>query len=157
MINPFGFIYVEERAKNGDLDVQQRLRPKRASALSSGFDLASASREPIILRKGERTLVPTGIALCIAGGFEAQVRPRSGLAIKHGITVLNAPGTIDADYTGEVKVILVNHSSEDFVIDFGMRIAQLVIAKVETLDLALLTELKETERGEQGFGTSGIH
>lgn len=157
MASDFRFIFVDERVKSGNSEVRERLTPKRASLHSSGFDLASSSLEPIVLKKGERALVSTGIAIAMRGGYEAQVRPRSGLALKHGITVLNAPGTIDADYRGEVKVILVNHGDQDFCIEFGMRIAQLVIARVELPQAMFVDQLDETERGEQGFGSSGVN
>src|SRR5690606_31301795 len=105
---------------------------------------------------GARALVPTGIAVALPAGYEAQVRPRSGLAAKHGVTVLNAPGTIDADYRGEIKVILINHSPEPFVITRGMRIAQLVIAPVTQAQWRIVEELDDTSRGAGGFGSTGI-
>lgn len=153
----FGFIFVDPRAVSGDKDVQEKLLPRRATVHSSGFDLASSSSERILIRKGERALVPTGIAIALTDGYEAQIRPRSGLALKNGITVLNAPGTIDADYRGELKVVLINHGDQDFWIDFGMRIAQLVIAKVEMAEFVMVEHLGDTHRGEQGFGSSGVH
>lgn len=152
-MSEFQFVFV-----NGyDLDEANKLLPRRATPHASGFDLASASKEPIVIRVGERVLVPTGIAIALPHGFEAQIRPRSGLSLKNGITVLNAPGTIDSDYRGEIKVVLINHGSVDFQIEFGMRIAQLVIARVEMTELVLVPELCETSRGEQGFGSSGLH
>lgn len=125
---------------------------------SAGLDLpaAVAEGEEITLKPSERTLVPTGMAMALPSGYEAQVRPRSGLAAKHGISVLNTPGTIDADYRGEVKVILQNFGKEDFVISRGMRIAQMVIAPVTQAKLIAVSELGETERGEGGFGSTGV-
>lgn len=156
MSNHFGFSFVHEMAKAGDESAREKLTPRRASVHSAGFDLASSSADRIVIKAGERALVPTGIAIALSYGFEAQVRPRSGLALKNGVTVLNAPGTIDADYRGEIKVILINHGDQDFVIDFGMRIAQLVIAKVEMAELVATETLGETQRGAQGFGSSGV-
>jgi dUTP pyrophosphatase len=129
--------------------------PAYASAGSSGLDLLAAVPSAVTLEPGERRLVPTGCALELPPGFEAQVRPRSGLALKHGVTVLNAPGTIDSDYRGEVGVILVNHGSEPFVIQRGERIAQLVLARVERLEWQVAEELGETGRGSGGFGSTG--
>ena len=108
------------------------------------------------LAPGERALVPCGIALALPAGYEAQVRPRSGLALRHGVTVLNAPGTIDADYRGEVKVPLINLGSEAFVVEPGMRIAQMVIAAVPTVNIIETESLDETERGQGGFGSTGL-
>jgi len=119
------------------------------------MDLRANLDEPITLQPLQRTLVPTGLFMALPAGYEAQVRPRSGLAIKKGITVLNTPGTIDADYRGEVCVILINLSSEPFVINDGERIAQMVIARHEQPELIQVTELNETERGAGGFGHSG--
>jgi len=122
---------------------------------AAGMDLRANLDEAITLKPLERALVSTGLFLELPEGFEAQVRPRSGLAIKHGITVLNSPGTIDADYRGEVKVILVNLSNETFVIDDGERIAQLIVAKHEHVEWNEVAELMETERGAGGFGSTG--
>jgi dUTP pyrophosphatase len=127
--------------------------PAYATHGSAGLDLRAA--EAFTLKSGERALVPTGIAIALPQGFEAQVRPRSGLAVKHGVTVLNAPGTIDADYRGEIKVPLINHGVEDFVIARGDRIAQMVIAPVTVASLSEVDRLEETERGSGGFGSSG--
>ncbi len=121
-----------------------------------GLDLAAAVAEPFTLAPGERKLIPTGFALAIPLGYEGQVRPRSGLALKHGITVLNSPGTIDPDYRGEVKVLLVNHGSEAFVVTPGDRIAQLVICPVARAELVLVTSLDETARGSGGYGSTGV-
>jgi len=120
------------------------------------MDLRASLDQAIIIKPMERILVPTGLCIELPVGFEAQVRPRSGLAIKNGITVLNSPGTIDADYRGEVKVILINLSKEDFVINDGDRIAQMVVAKHETIQWIEVEELDESERGAGGFGSSGI-
>ncbi len=130
--------------------------PNYATALSAGMDLCAAIDQDIVLGSGERVLVKTGLALALPQGYEAQVRPRSGLALKNGITVLNSPGTIDADYRGEVGVILINLSKENFIISRGMRIAQMVIAKVEQAELELCEDLNQTDRGEGGFGSTGI-
>ena len=129
--------------------------PQYATGLSAGMDLRANLEAPIILKPLQRCLVPTGIFMALPEGFEAQVRPRSGLAIKKGIGVLNSPGTIDADYRGEVCVILVNLSSEDFVIEDGERIAQMVIARYEQAEWQEVDALDETERGEGGFGHTG--
>lgn len=132
------------------------LAPKRHSELASGFDLASAHKEDRVVKPQERLLIATGVALAIPGGFEGQVRSRSGLALKHGVVVLNSPGTIDADYRGELKVIVANLSQEDFVISFGMRIAQLVIAPVCLPHLKEVPILGESLRGDGGFGSTGM-
>lgn len=129
--------------------------PAYATPLSAGVDLKANLSEAITLKPLERSLVPTGLFLAIPAGYEAQVRPRSGLAAKHGITVLNSPGTIDADYRGEVKVILVNLSPEPFVIEPGERIAQLVVARCEQVSWEEVERLDETERGAGGFGSTG--
>jgi dUTP pyrophosphatase len=129
------------------------LIPERATAQSAGLDLKSSI--DVVIARGARALVPTGIALALPEGYEGQVRPRSGLALKHGVTCLNSPGTIDADYRGEVKVILVNHGEEPFAITRGMRIAQLVIASVAPVTLEVVAALDETTRGGGGFGSTG--
>ena len=128
--------------------------PKYQTKLSAGMDISANLTEGITLRPLERKLIPTGLFLELPEGFEAQVRPRSGLALKHGITVLNSPGTIDADYRGEVGVILVNLSAEDFTINSGDRIAQMVIAKYETAEWQNADALNETARGAGGFGST---
>jgi len=130
--------------------------PHYETIASAGMDLRSSISEPITLKPLERTIVKTGLFIELPIGIEAQVRPRSGLAAKKGITVLNAPGTIDADYRGEIGVILVNLSNEDFIIENGERIAQLVIAKHERVDWVSVDELSETTRGEGGFGSTGL-
>lgn len=129
--------------------------PQYATGLSAGVDVRSASETPIELKPLARAMVPTGLFLEIPAGYEVQVRPRSGLAAKKGVTVLNAPGTIDADYRGEVCVILVNLSSETFVIEKGERIAQLVLSRYEQIEWEEADELSSTERGEGGFGSTG--
>lgn len=130
--------------------------PKYQTELSAGMDLYANIDEPITLKSLERTLVKTGLFISLPKGYEAQIRPRSGLAFKNGISVLNTPGTIDADYRGEIGVILVNLSSQDFTINDGDRIAQMVIAKHETAIWQEVENLDETERGEGGFGSSGV-
>jgi dUTP pyrophosphatase len=120
------------------------------------MDLRANIDEPIVLHPMERRLIPTGLFIALPEGYEAQVRPRSGLALKHGLTVLNAPGTIDADYRGEVGVVLINLSQEDFVINAGERIAQMVIARHEQAQFHLVEELDETERGAGGYGHTGV-
>ena len=129
--------------------------PAYATPLSAGMDLRAALEAPVTLRPLERTLVPTGLFIALPAGYEAQVRPRSGLAAKHGITVLNTPGTIDADYRGEIKVILVNLSDTPFEIVPGERIAQLVVARHERVEWEETDSLDETERGSGGFGSTG--
>jgi dUTP pyrophosphatase len=129
--------------------------PFYATEQSAGMDLQAANNETVILHPGDVILVPTGIAIALPEGFEAQIRPRSGLALKHRVTVLNAPGTIDADYRGEIKVMLINHGSEPFHIARGMRIAQMVIAQYIQAGIALVDSLDETERGTGGFGSTG--
>lgn len=130
--------------------------PEYATALAAGLDVRANNPEPIVLKPLERAMVPTGLFIEIPAGYEVQVRPRSGLAAKKGVTVLNAPGTIDADYRGEVCVILVNLSNADFVIEKGERIAQLVLAKHERIDWECVNELASSERGEGGFGSTGV-
>lgn len=133
-----------------------QLLPRYATAQSAGMDLRANLDAPIVLRPMQRQLVPTGLHIALADGYEAQVRPRSGLALKHGITVLNTPGTIDADYRGEVKVLLVNFSDEEFVINDGECIAQMVIARYEQASFEQVDELDETDRGSGGYGHTGI-
>ena len=129
--------------------------PNYETLLSAGMDLRAVTENPITLAPLERTIVKTGLFIALPGGYEAQVRPRSGLAAKKGITVLNAPGTIDADYRGEIGVILVNLSKDEFVIENGDRVAQLVIAKYERAEWNNVDELSETSRGSGGFGSTG--
>ncbi|MCQ2059483.1 MAG: dUTP diphosphatase [Bacteroidaceae bacterium] len=130
--------------------------PQYATALSAGVDLRANIDTPIVLKPLQRVLVPTGLFIALPAGFEAQVRPRSGLALKKGVTVLNTPGTIDADYRGEIGVIMVNLSDADFVIEDGERIAQMVIARYEQVDWKQVDSLDQTERGAGGFGHSGV-
>lgn len=130
--------------------------PTYATLQSAGADLVAAIEEDIILNPGSHVLVKTGIAIALPEGFEAQIRPRSGLALKHGITVLNAPGTIDADYRGEVGVILANLSQEPFTISRGMRIAQMIIATYSQAHFTLVDDLEDSARGEGGFGSTGV-
>ena len=130
--------------------------PQYATPLSAGMDLRANLDAPVVLRPLERRLIPTGLRIALPEGYEAQVRPRSGLALKKGITVLNTPGTVDADYRGEVGVILINLAQEDFVVEDGERIAQMVIARHEQAELVEVSVLSETERGAGGFGHSGV-
>lgn len=130
--------------------------PAYATAQSAGLDLMAAIEGEIVLAPGSRQLIPTGLAIALPAGFEAQVRPRSGLALKHGITVLNSPGTIDADYRGEVKVLLVNHGAEPFRLQRGDRVAQMVVAPVTRIVWVTVAALDETERGTGGYGSTGI-
>ena len=130
--------------------------PAYATHQSAGLDLRANLSEPIVLRPLERALVPTGLHIALPDGYEAQVRPRSGLALRHGITVLNTPGTIDADYRGELKVLLVNFSNDDFVVNDGERIAQMVVARYEQVQFETVSVLDETERGEGGYGHTGV-
>lgn len=130
--------------------------PAYATEQSAGMDLRANIDEPVTLRPLERRLIPTGLHIALPPGYEAQVRPRSGLALKAGITVLNAPGTIDADYRGEVGVVLINLSDRDFVVNDGERIAQMVIARHEKAELVLVGELDATGRGEGGYGHTGV-
>ncbi|MBP5550311.1 MAG: dUTP diphosphatase [Bacteroidales bacterium] len=129
--------------------------PEYATSLSAGLDLRANLDEPIVLGSLQRVLVPTGLFISLPEGYEAQVRPRSGLAAKKGITVLNSPGTIDADYRGEIKVILVNLSQEPFLVEDGERIAQMVVARHEQIQWEQVEVLDETDRGEGGFGSTG--
>ena len=130
--------------------------PAYATPQSAGMDLRANLDEPVTLRPMERRLIPTGLHIALPEGYEAQVRPRSGLALKHGLTVLNTPGTIDADYRGEIGVVLINLSQDDFVVEDGERIAQMVIARHEQGDFVVVEQLDETERGEGGYGHTGV-
>jgi len=129
--------------------------PGYASPGAAGLDLMAALDSPEILECGGHAVIPTGIAIALPAGFEGQVRPRSGLAARHGITVLNAPGTVDADYRGEIKVVLVNHGPAPFTVERGARIAQLVIARHARISWSLTDSLPETQRGQSGFGSTG--
>lgn len=130
--------------------------PKYMTEGSVGMDLYASVTSPIAIEKGEIKLIPTGICLEIPEGFEGQVRPRSGLALKHGITLLNAPGTIDWDYRGEIKVIMINLGSETFIVNRGERIAQIVFNKVEKPSIEIIDKIRETGRGNGGFGSTGV-
>ena len=153
--------FVNEKDKVGTMKIRVINRshhalPAYATVLSAGMDLRANLTEPIVLKPLARCLVPTGLYIALPEGYEAQVRPRSGLALKKGITVLNSPGTIDADYRGEIGVILVNLSAEEFVIEDGERIAQMVIARYEQTEWELVDTLDDTERGAGGFGHTGV-
>jgi dUTP pyrophosphatase len=130
--------------------------PRYQTALSAGADVRAAVTEPLVLAPGDRIPVPTGLRMAIPAGFEVQVRPRSGLALRHGVTVPNAPGTIDADYRGELMVLLANYGAEPFTIQRGDRVAQLVVAPVVQARLEVVTSLDATERGSGGFGSTGV-
>lgn len=130
--------------------------PAYATAQSAGLDLQAAVTAPVVLQPGARALIPTGLAIALPAGYEAQVRPRSGLALKQGVTVLNSPGTIDADYRGEIGVILINHADQPFTIERGLRIAQMVVARYEQVAWNPVESLDETARGAGGFGSTGI-
>jgi len=141
-----------KRLANGEgLDL-----PRYETALAAGCDVRAAVTEPLVLKPGMRFMVPTGIAIALPKGWEAQMRPRSGLAAKHGVSCVNAPGTIDADYRGELKVILINHGAEDFTIHRGDRIGQMVIAPVWQAQFEEVEDLDETARGQGGFGSTGV-
>ena len=143
-------VQLKRLAGNEDIEI-----PRKMSELASGFDLYAAVAKEMVLSPGERALVPTGIAIAMPGGLEAQIRPRSGLAFKHGITCLNTPGTIDADYRGEIKVLLINLGQEPFTITRNERIAQMVFQIVPEVELTQVDELSETVRGAGGFGHTG--
>ncbi|MEA3267430.1 MAG: dUTP diphosphatase [Candidatus Fermentibacteria bacterium] len=143
-------ILVKQTAGNEDLPL-----PEPATLYSAGVDLRAAVQNTVYIPQGEIMLIPTGIQVAIPHGFEWQIRPRSGLALKHGVTVLNSPGTIDSDYRGQVGVILINHGSEPFAVKRGDRIAQAVLAAVEFVEMKAAEELPDTARGEGGFGHTG--
>jgi len=136
-------------------DAQDLPLPTRHSAMAAGLDLCANVQAPLVISPGGRALAPTGICIALPMGYEAQVRPRSGLALRHGVTVLNAPGTVDADYRGEISVLLVNHGAEDFVVQRGDRVAQLVVARVEMVDFVAVAQLPESGRGGDGYGSTG--
>ncbi|PIE58763.1 MAG: dUTP diphosphatase [Desulfobulbus propionicus] len=144
------FMWLDEKAA-ADLSL-----PAYASPLAAGMDVAAAITEPLCIAPGARCLIPTGFSVAIPPGYEIQVRPRSGLAVKHGITVINAPGTIDADYRGEVKIGLVNLSSEPFTVHRGDRIAQMIVAPIASARLECVSALADTVRGSGGFGHTGL-
>ncbi|MEE9347095.1 MAG: dUTP diphosphatase [Robiginitomaculum sp.] len=146
-------IEMKQLSHFGDLQM-----PAFETRLAAGADLRAALPEgqTLVLEPGARALVPTGLAMALPAGYEAQIRPRSGLAYKHGVTVLNSPGTIDADYRGEVKILLINHGSKPFTITRGERVAQMVIAPITQADFTAVEALSETARGEGGFGSTGV-
>ncbi len=146
---------MESTLKVNIINQSENELPEYATAMSAGMDLKANISDAIVLNPLERTLVPTGLFIELPEGYEAQIRPRSGLAAKHGITVLNSPGTIDADYRGEIKVILVNLSNVPFTINPSERIAQMIVAKHETIQWQYTEQLSETTRGEGGFGHTG--
>lgn len=129
--------------------------PQFETAQSAGMDLRANIDTPVVLQPGDRALIPTGIAMALPEGFEAQIRPRSGLAYKHGVTVLNSPGTIDADYRGDVGVLLINHGNEPFTVEDGMRVAQMVVAQYSQFEWNEVEDLSSTDRGAGGFGSTG--
>lgn len=143
-------IFLEQTEEGKDLPI-----PKYMSEQAAGMDLYACVSDDIVLKKSEIKLISTGIKIALPEGYEAQIRPRSGLAFKHGITIVNSPGTIDADYRGEIKVIMINAGSKDFVIKRGERIAQMVINKIEQIDWEIVEKLEESIRGEGGFGHTG--
>lgn len=129
--------------------------PQFETAQSAGMDLRANIDAPVVLQPGDRALIPTGIAMALPDGFEAKIRPRSGLAYKHGVTVLNSPGTIDADYRGDVGVLLINHGKEPFTVEDGMRVAQMVVAQYSQFEWNEVEDLSSTDRGAGGFGSTG--
>ena len=148
---PDPIVSVQRLAHGADLPL-----PSYATAQSAGLDLMAAVGDEVTLAPGARQLIPTGLAIALPAGFEAQVRPRSGFALKYGITVLNSPGTIDADYRGEVQVLLINQGAQPFIIRRGDRIAQMVVAPVTQIAWNIVERLDETERGSGGYGSTGI-
>lgn len=151
-MNPTPAIKIRRLRPENDTDIPL---PRYMTAQSAGMDVCAANPEDWVLGPGEIKLIPTGFAMALAEGFEAQIRPRSGLAIKHGITLINSPGTIDADYRGEVKIPLINHGSDPFVIRRGARIAQMVIHQVHQAQFQIVDELDATSRNQGGFGSTG--
>ncbi|GMQ56962.1 dUTP diphosphatase [Vallitalea sediminicola] len=143
-------VYVEQTESGKILPL-----PKYMSEDAAGMDLYACLEEEVLLEKGKIKLIPTGLKIALPSGYEAQIRPRSGLALKHGISLVNTPGTIDADYRGEIKVIMINFGEDDFTIKHGERIAQMVINKIEQVDLEVVEGLENTERGSGGFGHTG--
>jgi dUTP pyrophosphatase len=148
--------FTDAAAAAGDEEARALLTPRRGTAHAAGLDVVAANTEAVVLEPGARALIPTGVRIALPNGYEAQVRPRSGLALKHGVTVLNGPGTIDADYRGEVGVILINHGEAAFEVLRGMRVAQLVVAAVSSPTVLVVDELEETGRGAGGFGSTGV-
>lgn len=151
-MNPRVTVLLTRRADCGDLPL-----PAYQTDGAAGLDLHAAVADSVTIAPGARRLVPCGVFIALPEGVEAQVRPRSGLALKHGVTLLNAPGTVDSDYRGELQVIVINHGAEPFVVARGMRIAQLVIARVEQAELVEVEQLPESRRGAGGFGHTGVH
>lgn len=143
-------VVIEQTEEGYDLPL-----PKYMSEQAAGMDLYACVQEDVTLKKGEIKLIPTGIKIALPSGYEAQIRPRSGLALKHGISLVNSPGTIDADYRGEIKIIMINVGQEDFIIKRGDRIAQMVINKIEQIEWVVAQELELSERGAGGFGHTG--
>jgi dUTP pyrophosphatase len=143
-------VYVEQTDNGKDLPL-----PKYMSEEAAGMDLYSCVEEDVTIKVGEIKLIPTGLKIALPTGYEAQIRPRSGLALKYGITLVNTPGTIDADYRGEIKLIMINVGSEDFIIKRGERIAQMVINKIEQIEWEVADKLEESDRGQGGFGHTG--
>lgn len=143
-------VFLEQTKEGKDLPI-----PKYMSEQAAGMDLYACIDDEIILKKSEIKLIPTGIKIALPKGYEAQIRPRSGLAYKYGITIVNSPGTIDSDYRGEIKIIMINFGKEDFIIKHGERIAQMVINKIEQINWEIVNTLEETSRGEGGFGHTG--
>ena len=143
--------YIQQTDEAKDLQI-----PRYMSDEAAGMDLYAAVDEPTVLEPGIVKLIPTGIKIAIPKGYEAQIRPRSGLALKHGISLVNTPGTVDSDYRGEIKLIMINFGQDDFVINRGERIAQMVINKIEQIDFELTEELPESVRGAGGFGHTGV-
>jgi dUTP pyrophosphatase len=154
MCNDQNKLKIEVKRKDGCEDLEL---PRYMSKGASGMDLYAAVNEELILEPGDTDLIPTGIHIALPAGFEAQIRPRSGLALKHGITIPNSPGTIDSDYRNEVKVIIANQGKETFTVKRGMRIAQMVIARTHQAEMIEVQELTKTDRGLGGFGSTGIH
>jgi len=144
-------VKIKRLPHGADLDL-----PRYQTALAAGCDVRAAIDAPVVIKPGERYMTPTGIAIALPPGWEAQMRPRSGLAAKHGVSCVNSPGTIDADYRGELKVMLINHGADDFVVDRGDRIGQMVIAPVWQAQFEEVDVLDETERGQGGFGSTGV-
>jgi len=145
-------IRIKRLENNQDLPL-----PKYETSGSAGMDLLAAIDDPVIIKSGETKLIKTGLAFALEKGYEVQIRPRSGLALKNGITVLNSPGTIDSDYRGEICVILINHSNQDFTVTRSMRIAQMIIAPYVQAVIEEVSDLDETKRGTGGFGSTGTH
>jgi len=146
-----GKFYITQTESADDLPL-----PKYMTAGAAGMDVCANIGDDVIIRPGDYALIPTGVRIALPDGYEAQARPRSGLALKYGVTVLNSPGTIDSDYRGEVCVLLINHGKDEFVVKRGERIAQLVISKVEKINWEIVGSLDETDRGEGGYGSTDI-